>query len=251
MKVHHIAAVLSAAALAATAPAQADDTDKARAEVKEEKKELKAERQQANEKLKDNRAELRNERKEAQQDLRSKQQELNKEAKQASKQLNAEVKEEKKELSEALSKLRETRAERRKELRAELRQKYGANLQNAAIREELRTHASRIARLNQIKRIADAEEKDKIEDRAEKLIERENTRHEKQIAKLTAGADQANTQAAIRNNTLTPGSAAEKANTNPGKAGNAPAGNAPAPNTPSAANPGSADKAGKNPGDNR
>ena len=250
MKVHHIAAVLSAAALAAAAPAQADDTDKTRAEVKEQRKEV-------NDTAKQNRAELRNERKEAQQelrqerkeaqqDLRTKQQELNKEVREAKKELNEEAREERKELREALNKLRETRAERRKELRTELRQKYGANLQNAALREELRTHASRLARLNQIKRIADAEEKDKLEDRAEKLIERENARHEKQIAKLVAQSDQANAQAAIRNNALIPGSAADKANPNPGKPGTAPAAN-----TPSAANPGSADKSGANKGETR
>jgi len=178
MRVHQVAALLSAgvlgSALGLVTPAKADDTpptktDKARAEVKEQRKEL-------NDKLKENRAELKEKRDELKQELKEKTDDLHKAAN-----------EERKDLKEALAKLRETRAERQKADRDAVREKYGDIIQQPSVREELRTHASRIARLNQIKRVADDEKKTKVSARADKLIDRENKRHDKQMDALKSG----------------------------------------------------------------
>jgi len=174
MKVHQIAALFSVAVLGSAVAAKADDTsptktDKAKAEVKEQRKEL-------NEKLKENRAELKEKRNELKQELKEKAADLNKAAN-----------EERNDLKEAIAKLRETRAERQKADRTALRDKYGDTLQQPAVREELKTHASRIARLNQIKRVADDEKKSKIASRADKLIERENKRHDKRMDAFKSG----------------------------------------------------------------
>ena len=174
MRVQQIAALFSVAVLGAAVAAKADDTsptktDKARAEVKEQRKEL-------NDKLKENRAELKEKRDEVKQELKEKAADLNKAADK-----------ERKDLKEALAKLRETRAERQKADRDELRSKYGDILQQPAVREELRTHDSRIARLNQIKRVADDEKKSKISARADKLIDRENKRHDRRMDALKTG----------------------------------------------------------------
>jgi chromosome segregation ATPase len=174
MRVHQIAALFGVAVLGFVASAQADDspptkTDKAKAEVNEQRKELA-------DKIKENRAELKEKRDELKQELKAKTDELQKE-----------VSDEKRDLKDALAKLRETRADRQKADRQAIRDKYGDIVQQPAAKEELRTHASRIARLNQIKRLADDEKKTKISARADKLIERENKRHEKQMDALKAG----------------------------------------------------------------
>jgi hypothetical protein len=152
--------------------------------VREERKEL-------NEKLKENREELKEKRTELKEELKNKQTELRNEAKEQSD-----------ELKQAIAKLRETRAERRKEARASLREKYGDLVLRTDTRDELRTHASRMARLQQIKRLADEQKNTKIVARADKLIERENTRHQKQMDALKA---QPNTQAAAKGVGNTPG----------------------------------------------
>jgi hypothetical protein len=206
MRVHQIAAVLSVAALGATGavPASADEspakTDKARAEVQQERKELK-------EKLKENRQELKEKQTELKQELKEKKDELGKEAS-----------EQRQELKEALAKLRETRADRRKADRDALRQKFGSELlARPTVREELKTHAIRTARLNQIKRLAEDAKKKNVVTRADKLIERENARHDKQMLALKSSEG-----------ATTP--AAAQANPNPGS----PAAN---PNAPNPANP--------------
>lgn len=193
MRVHQIAALFSVAVLGSAVAAKADDTsptktDKARAEVKEERKELQ-------DKLKENRAELKEKRDELKKELKEKADDLNKAAN-----------EERKDLKEALAKLRETRAERQKADRNALRDKYGDILQQPAVREELKTHASRIARLNQIKRVADDEKKSKIASRADKLIDRENKRHDKRMDAFKSG--KADTTAANMNEKI--GTAAER-----------------------------------------
>jgi len=181
MRVRQIAAVLGVTALGFVAlPARADEpgnskTDKAKQEVKEKQQDLK-------EKLKESREELKDKNKELKKDLKDKKDELDKG-----------VKEERKDLKEALAKLRETRAERRKQRREAIKQKYGDLTQKPEIRSELKTHAWRIARLNQIKRLADDQDKSKVEDRTDKLIEKENARHDKRMDELKAKAAQPTT----------------------------------------------------------
>jgi TolA-binding protein len=186
MRVHQIAALFTVAVLGSALSAKADDTpptktDKAKAEVKEQRQELK-------DKLQENRAEL-----------KEKRDELNKELKDKTADLHKAANEERQDLKEALAKLRETRAERQKADRTAVREKYGEIVQLPAVREELRTHASRIARLNQIKRLADDEKKTKIAARTDKLIDRENKRHDKQMAALKASGGAETTAAAVKN----------------------------------------------------
>lgn len=73
----------------------------------------------------------------------------------------------------------------------EQREKLKAMLKNApddAIKQELRRHAERTARLERIKSLAtDAKDKDTLE-RAAKLIEKEDARHEKWMSKHAASA---------------------------------------------------------------
>jgi hypothetical protein len=188
MRIHEIAAVLGLAASVAVPArlARADETsktEKAEADVHKQRKELKDKLEQNREELKDKQAEVNKE-------LQDKKADIQKDNDQARKDLN-----------DAVAKLRETRIERRKTERASLKEKYGVELlQRPAVREELRTHAERMARLHQIKRVADDmknAKKDKIPDRVDKLIERENARHDRAMSALqNAGANAANTGSA-------------------------------------------------------
>ncbi|HWO09719.1 MAG TPA: hypothetical protein VNN80_09580, partial [Polyangiaceae bacterium] len=87
------------------------------------------------------------------------------------------------EIDQRLAALKESARERRKAHREELGKRYGAALGNAATREELRHHGRRMAFLNRALVLAQSEkagkDKDALIERIEKLIEKENARHEK------------------------------------------------------------------------
>jgi hypothetical protein len=90
-------------------------------------------------------------------------------------------------VKERLGKLRDNMAERRKKHQAELKERWGAALAMPAVREELQHHARRSARLNRALLLAETEltkDKDKVIDRIQKLIEKEQARHERAMERL-------------------------------------------------------------------
>lgn len=90
-------------------------------------------------------------------------------------------------LAAARAKLKESREERRTNVRGALRAKYGNELlQKPAVRAELRLHAQRMAKLRQMKDVADDADKKALEERVDKMIEKENTRHTARMDALKA-----------------------------------------------------------------
>lgn len=85
------------------------------------------------------------------------------------------------ELKGRLTELREHREERAKAHREELKARHGAALASPAAREELEHHARRMARLNRAMVLAETEvvkDKDKLKERIQKLLDKENARHQ-------------------------------------------------------------------------
>lgn len=81
------------------------------------------------------------------------------------------------------------RAERRRTRRAELKDRYGMELlAQASVRDELRVHAMRVARLERMRTLAgtldDAAKRKKMLDRLEKLAAKEDARFDKHMAEL-------------------------------------------------------------------
>jgi hypothetical protein len=134
--------------------------------------------------------ELREDRKEIREDRKELRDAAKAGDKEAAKDAREELKEDKKELREdqkaKLEELRKTRQDRRKDRVKEIRDKWGdaANKPNA--RAEIRTHARRMARLNHAKTLATSAGKAEIIARIDKLIERENTRHQAAMERLKA-----------------------------------------------------------------
>ncbi|MEZ4227133.1 MAG: hypothetical protein R3B13_39710 [Polyangiaceae bacterium] len=86
---------------------------------------------------------------------------------------------------EAWKKMRENRKERREERRAKIKEKWGEDaLKRPAVRAELRMHGRRVARLNRIRALAKADGKDAVVTRVDKLLEKENSRHQKHMETL-------------------------------------------------------------------
>jgi len=91
------------------------------------------------------------------------------------------------ELKDHLAKLRENMAERRKHHQGELKARWGATLAMPAVREELQHHARRMARLNRAMLLAQTEltkDKDKVVERIDKLIDKEQERHERAMERF-------------------------------------------------------------------
>jgi colicin import membrane protein len=87
-------------------------------------------------------------------------------------------------LKERWQKLRETRVERRKERRDEIKKKWGELEKKPAVRAELKVHAWRMARLKRLRAIAEADGKTDTVARIDKLVQKENERHEKHMQTL-------------------------------------------------------------------
>lgn len=96
------------------------------------------------------------------------------------------AKDAKKDLREARQKLRETRKERRQDTVKAVKDKWGDLVKKPRVREELKRHARRMARLNQMDHLAKEGDKDKLSERIGKLREQENARHDKRMAALKA-----------------------------------------------------------------
>lgn len=93
------------------------------------------------------------------------------------------------ELKARLTELRERREDRAKEHREELKARYGAALGSPAAREELEHHARRLARLNRAMVLAETEvvkDKDKLKERIQKLLDKENARHQQAMDRFKA-----------------------------------------------------------------
>jgi hypothetical protein len=94
----------------------------------------------------------------------------------------------KEELKDKLAKLRETASQRRHEHRQALKNRWGTALTLPPVREELRHHARRMAFLNRALFLAQTEvapkDKAKLVERIEKLIDKENDRHERAMERF-------------------------------------------------------------------
>ncbi|HKY36215.1 MAG TPA: hypothetical protein VJN18_09770 [Polyangiaceae bacterium] len=91
------------------------------------------------------------------------------------------------ELKEHLAKLRDNMAERRKQHQVELKARWGATLAMPPVREELQHHARRMARLNRAMLLAQTEltkDKDKVVERIQKLIDKEQQRHDRAMERF-------------------------------------------------------------------
>jgi phage terminase small subunit len=105
------------------------------------------------------------------------------------------------ELKERLVKLHEQREDRIKEHRQRLKEAFGGALGAPAAREELEHHARRMARLERAMILCETEtvkDKDKLKDRIQKLLDKENARHQRvmESLKATVGAPAASAGAA-------------------------------------------------------
>ncbi len=79
---------------------------------------------------------------------------------------------------------REKRQERRKERREKVKEKWGDIVKRPAVREELRRHARRMARLGRLLDLAEEEKKDDAAKKIKALMEKEQARHDKRMAAL-------------------------------------------------------------------
>lgn len=88
--------------------------------------------------------------------------------------------------SDLRDKLRTTRAERRRDQVKDARDRWGALLTKPKVRDELRVHAQRMARLNYIESLSDDLDMDTIQDRAKRARDLENDRFDRRMASLRA-----------------------------------------------------------------
>ena len=89
----------------------------------------------------------------------------------------------------AMERLKRPREARRGEHQDQIRQKWGGEaVRNPALRNELRAHAWRLARLTRLQSLAEAENNDAVIARIEALLAKENARHERRMAELGSKA---------------------------------------------------------------
>jgi hypothetical protein len=122
-----------------------------------------------------------------------------------------------KKLTALLEKVRKDRDARRASRVAELEKKHGDRLTSPPVRNELLRHAWRVARLERLAQIAEAEGREEQLARAKELLEKEREKHAERLAKLeTVPAGTPGAEPAAGKDKSTAGKAAEKAA--PGKA---------------------------------
>ena len=94
----------------------------------------------------------------------------------------------KEDLEGRLAKLRENNKERQDNHRAALKARWGEHLAKPDAQQELALHERRMAKLNRVLLLAQTERKgkdaEKLTERVEKLIDLENSRHEKRMAQI-------------------------------------------------------------------
>jgi len=98
----------------------------------------------------------------------------------------AAVKEARMKLGEARKALQDSREDRRKNARTALRAKWGDLADKPAVRAELRLHAQRMAKLRMMKNVADDADKKNLEERVDKMIDKEKARHQARMDALKA-----------------------------------------------------------------
>jgi hypothetical protein len=121
-------------------------------------------------------------------------------------------------VKERLSALQERRDDRIKEHRHALKARFGATLAMPSARAELEHHARRMAFLNRALLLCETEvtkDKDKLKARVEKLMTKENERHERAMERLkstpTTPAASAGAASAAPAPVAAPGASADKA----------------------------------------
>jgi hypothetical protein len=138
------------------------------------------------------RREDRQEKREDRQEKREERQEKREDAKEQ----REDAKERKEDKAEAKEEAKEERQEKREERKAkrqervkEIRAKWGDMVSRPPVRNELRNHAQRMARLNRARKVAEEAQKTEMVTRIDKLMEREKTRHQAAMDRLkTEGA---------------------------------------------------------------
>ena len=169
MRTRRLMALLALAAMVMTAPSASAQDAKGdrkadRKEVKEDKKDVK---------------DAKNDLKEAKKDAR----EVARDGGAAD---AAAVKEARMKLGEARKQLKDSREERRTNARAALRAKWGPLADKPAVKAELRLHAQRMAKLRMMKNVADDADKKNLEERVDKMIDKEKARHDARMEALKA-----------------------------------------------------------------
>ena len=138
-------------------------------------------------------AEARKARRDAMRDLRRARDEIlrshNEQRREFQKRKPEDVEKLRKQVTDNTSKMRKDRKERSEKRREEIVKVVGDKPLHPAVREELRSHAWRIARLNQLVFLAEVDNKAKIGERAKELIEKENTAHDERLKALLAKAE--------------------------------------------------------------
>ncbi len=86
-----------------------------------------------------------------------------------------------KQVAKHTAQLRKDRKERAEKNRADVAQVVGEDPLHPSVREELRNHAWRIARLNQIIYLAELDKKEKLAEKAKELIEKEKASHDERL----------------------------------------------------------------------
>ena len=120
------------------------------------------------------------------------------------------------ELKAKLAQLQDTRSERRTEHRHELGKRWGATLALPNARDELKIHARRMAFLDRALVLAQADSKpnkDQTIERISKLIDKENARHDRAMARIQsqpAAAAAAATSVAVPSATSVAGGGASQ-----------------------------------------
>lgn len=97
-----------------------------------------------------------------------------------------ERKERQKDRAEDRKERAEARHERRRERARQLRARYGHLLAEPAVLAELKLHSRRMARLHALSRVAEKEGKTTLLPRIEKLIQKEQARHQRHMDALNA-----------------------------------------------------------------
>jgi len=103
------------------------------------------------------------------------------------------------ELKAKLAQLQDSRGERSKEHREDIGKRWGATLAKPPARDELKLHARRMAFLNRALVLSQGDakpDKDKTIDRISKLIDKENARHDRAMARIQSQPAAATTAAA-------------------------------------------------------
>lgn len=91
-----------------------------------------------------------------------------------------------KKVSERTNDLRKDRKDRSQKARDEIEKVVGNKPLHPAVKEELRSHAWRLARLNQLIYLAELDKRPQLADKAKDLIDKENTAHQERLKKLLA-----------------------------------------------------------------